>query len=162
MAITRSKKEKILEKLNKILRTNNSILVFNYKGCNIKQMSSIKNNLKEGRMLIVKNSLIKKAITDNQLTGPDFLNNFKGQSAIAFSNDGIALAHSLVASQKNISNLIIKEALINNQIIDADNINKIAKFKSFNGLRGKLLNVLSAPAQYMYNVLKERTKQSNI
>ncbi len=164
MAITRLKKIQIIKNFEKIITKYNSLLIFSYKGCNVKQINTLKEKLKnsEGKMIITKNTLIKKVLTDNNISSEDkFLNSFKGQTAMAFSNDGIALANTIIEAQKNFKNIEIKSAVIDKTVIYQDKIKYLAQYKSSNGVKAQLLNLIMSPAQSIYNLVNAKINQQN-
>lgn len=155
MAISRIKKVAIVKKFEKIIENNDSFVAFSYKGCSVNNINQVKQSLreKEAKMMITKNSLIKRVLKDHKLDQNDFFNSFEGQTAIAFSNDGLALFDAIVSSQKSIQNIELKNGMIEKQILTSNQVKDLAQYKSKDGIRAQLISLVSNPAQSIYNVL---------
>jgi large subunit ribosomal protein L10 len=72
---------------------------------------------------------------------------FKGPTAIAYSTDPVAPAKVAVNFEKKFDKFNIIGGGYNGERIDIDKINFLAKLPSLDELRGKLIGLISAPAQ---------------
>ena len=84
---------------------------------------------------VVKNNLAKIAVKDTQYEG--LTDNFKGPTALLYSNDIIATSKLLVSFAKEHESLKIIAGAIKSQLIDSKEVSNLAKLGSVDNLKSK-------------------------
>ena len=94
---------------------------------------------------VTKNRLTKLAISETQFK--DISELFKCPTAIAYSDYAVAPAKVAVSFEKKFEKFNIIGGGYNGEKIDKEKIDFLAKLPSLDELRGKILGLISAPAQ---------------
>jgi large subunit ribosomal protein L10 len=111
-----------------------------------------------GEYLVAKNSLVRIAIAESNWARLEPL--LTGPNAIAFGyNDAIAVAKIVRDFAKEHEALEIKGGVLDGEILDAKQIERLATMPGRNELRAQLLAVLSAPATNLVRVLQAPARQ---
>jgi large subunit ribosomal protein L10 len=134
--------------------------VTQYRGLNVAQMTDLRIRLRKsgGEYLVAKNSLVRIAIAESNWVRLEPL--LTGPNAIAFAyNDAIAVAKIVQDFAKEHEALQIKGGILDGEILDAQQIERLATMPGRNELRAKLLSVLSAPATNLVRVLQAPARQ---
>lgn len=147
------KKEQV-ERLAKALSESEISILVDYKGLNVLKMTDLRSQFRnEGiQMEVVKNTLLDRASegTDAALM-KDF---YKGPNAIILSKDDpVAPAKILVNFVKANDKLEIKAGTLSGKLLNAEEINQLAKMLSREELLGKLVYTLNAVPTSFVNVL---------
>ncbi len=96
MALSRDSKKEILQDLIAKLKESKGVVLTDYQGMNVSQISSLRNELKEKKVKfkIVKNTLLEKA--SEELNVENLTKDLIGCTAMAFcSDDGVTPARLL-------------------------------------------------------------------
>jgi large subunit ribosomal protein L10 len=102
--------------------------------------------------VVVKNTLALIAVKDSPLTA--LKGAFSGPTAVAYNTtDAVALAKALTKFAKDVPAITFKGAMLDGQIVAADQIQAIANLPSRNELISKLLFVLQSPMRGLATVL---------
>jgi len=102
---------------------------------------------------VTKHRLTKLALEDTQFNSIADL--FTGPTAIAYSEDPVAPAKVAVSFEKKFKNFKIIGGGYDGEKMDNNKINFLATLPSMDELRGKILGLISAPAQKIVSVVKE-------
>ena len=151
----RSEKKDFVINLQEELKNSSSVIVSQYSGLSVKETESLRKEMRENgaKFKVTKNRLTKLAILDTQFK--EISNLFKGPTAIAYSTDPVAPAKVAVNFEKKHENFKIIGGGYNGEEIDLDKINFLAKLPSLDELRGKLIGIISAPAQKIASITNE-------
>ncbi|MDR2526392.1 MAG: 50S ribosomal protein L10 [Rickettsiales bacterium] len=154
-------KTKSINIANDIFSNNDVVIVMDYKGLNAKDIYSLRKLLKSksANVKVLKNTLVKKAISDNGGSAADLLSSFKDQVAIAYSNDIISLSNALVGFIKENEKAFIKAGFMNGSLLSLDRINEMSSLGSAEDVKSKFVGLLSAPASKLARVLKAKERQ---
>ena len=106
---------------------------------------------------VTKNRLTKLALEQTQFKNIAGL--FVGPTAIAYSEDPVAPAKVAVSFEKKFDKFKIIGGAYNGEKIDLNKINFLATLPSMDELRGKILGLISAPAQKISSIVKEPAGQ---
>ena len=79
----------------------------------------------------------------------------QGPTAIAYSDDAVAPAKVAVSFEKKFEKFKIIGGGYNGEKIDKEKIDFLAKLPSLDELRGKIIGLLSAPAQKIVSITVE-------
>lgn len=155
----RSDKKEFVQKLKDEIDNSSSIIVAHYSGLNVDESNQLRAEMRNNgaKFKVTKNRLTKLALEQTQFK--DIADLFTGPTAIAYSEDPIAPAKVAVSFQKKLENFKIIGGGYNGEKIDLDKINFLATLPSLDELRGKIIGLISAPAQKIASVVKEPAGQ---
>ncbi|MBU2595539.1 50S ribosomal protein L10 [Patescibacteria group bacterium] len=154
MAITRAKKEEIVEELKDKLTKAKTVVFARYKGLTVADLTSLRNELKdkEGETWVVKNALTKIALK-NKVRVPEKI--LKGQTALFFSYEDELSAPKIVYDfAKGKEELKIKGGIFEEKFIEANQVEKLAKIPGREELLAKIVGSLNAPISGFVGVLR--------
>ena len=151
----RSEKKDFVEKLKDEFNNSSSVIVTQYSGITVNEAESLRKEMRANgaKFKVTKNRLTKLAIAQTQFKEISDL--FEGPTAIAYSTDPVAPAKVAVSFEKKLEKFKIIGGGYNGEKIDLDKINFLAKLPSLDELRGKLIGLISAPAQKIASIVKE-------
>lgn len=132
--------------------TNAFILEF--KGITVPQVTELRKQVREtnSTYVVMKNTLALIAVKDSPLTA--LKDQFKGPTAVAYNKtDAVALAKALTKFAKDVPAVTFKGAMLNGQIVPANQIQAIANLPSREELLSKLLFLLQHPIRSLAVVL---------
>ena len=145
-AIVLEQKKQVVADLTE--RLNNSIagVIVDYKGINVADDTALRKELREAGVeyTVVKNTLLKLAIANTELSGLDSV--LEGTTAIATSaDDYVAAARILNKFADTHKNFEIKNGFIDKEVIDVAKITGLAKLPSREVLLANVLGAFQAP-----------------
>ena len=151
----RSDKKDFVQTLKEDFSNSSTVIVAEYSGLTVSESESLRNEMRENgaKFKVTKNRLTKLAIADTQFKEISDL--FSGPTAIAYSNDPVAPAKVAVNFEKKFEKFKIIGGGYNGEKIDKEKINFLAKLPSIDELRGKIIGLISAPAQKMVTIASE-------
>jgi len=101
---------------------------------------------------VTKNRLTRLALEGTKFQALQSL--MTGPTALAFSEDPVAAAKVCVEFAKQNEKLTIIGGALNEQLLDVNGVQALAKLPSLDELRGKLVGLLQAPATKVAGVLQ--------
>ena len=145
MALTRSKKEQLLDQYENGLAKANHAFIVGFKGITVPQATDLRDRIRQqgGHYEVVKNTLARKAVAGQALEG--LQEHFQGPTAIAYSEDPVSLAKALTEFVKEVPVLEFKGGVVDGQVVGADQVDNIAKLPGRDELLAKLLFLLQSP-----------------
>lgn len=159
MALTREKKEKIIEEIKKLLKDQKAMVFFNFTGLKTKEMNEIREALKqaEGKVKVVKKTLAEIAF--KELDPKIKKNIFKNQLAIGFGmKDEIAPMKILYNFFKNNEKVEILGGYLDKEFLTKEKVLLLAQIPSKENLRSQLLYIFNYPILSFANVLNGNIK----
>ena len=153
--VKRSEKKDFVAKLKDEISNSSSIIVAEYSGLTVDESENLRKEMRANgaKFKVTKNRLTKLAIAETHFKEMSDL--FKGPTAIAYSTDPVAPAKVAVSFEKKSDKFNILGGGYNGEKIDKDKINFLAKLPSLDELRGKLIGLISAPAQKIASIAIE-------
>ncbi len=138
-------KKQIVEELKERFAKSKVVIVTDYKGLNVGDMTTLRRKLREAQVeyQVVKNTLLRRAAegTDAEL----IKDNFVGPSAIALSyDDPVAPAKVLTDFAKENDKLEIKVGVMNGKVMDLAAIKALSSLPSREQLLAQLLAAMHA------------------
>lgn len=144
-------KKQIVEDLKGKFATTKVVIVTDYKGLNVAQMTELRRKLSEANVeyKVVKNTLLKRASegTDAMMLADVF----KGPSGVAFSfDDPVAPAKVLTQFAKDNNKLEIKAGVMDGKLLGLNAIEALSKLPSREELLAQVLSAMNAvPAGFV-------------
>jgi large subunit ribosomal protein L10 len=173
MALTKTEKTTVLERLETALKGVDSAILVDYKGLDVPQVTELRRQVRaaKGQYRVVKNTLARRALKGTEFE--PLIEFFQGTTAIAFTGtDPVALAKTLTTFAKTAPQLNIKAAVVQGRAIAAGEVTELATLPGKPELYAKLLFLLNAPMvrlvtvlnaapQALLNVLTQAEKKKN-
>ena len=160
MAISRAKKEELIEKYVEQLNKSEAIIITEYRGLKVKDLQQLRAKIREanGSFAVVKNTLAQRALAEAGLPTPEKL--LAGPVGIGFCGNNIpGVAKAIADFAKDYEVMQIKGGLLGNRVIDETGVRNLAKLPSLEVLRAQLLGVINAPASQLVGVLAGGVRQ---
>ncbi len=147
-------KAESLKMLQGVFEESGVIVVARYTGLTVAEMTKLRGALREqgASLKVVKNRLAKIALDGKG--GDKALDMFQDQTVIAYSPDPVAAAKASADFAKENDKLILIGAIMDEQVLDANGVQALAKLPSLDQLRGKLIGLVQAPATKVAGVVQ--------
>ena len=169
----KEEKERVVAELTEQLRTTETLLVADYRGLTMPQIDDLRSKLIEhgARFAVVKNTLTRRAA---EASGAEaLLALLEGPTAIAFlesDGDPVAVAKALVDAARDTRVLEVRGGLLEGRVIEAAEIESLAKLPPVDVLRAQVLGAVTspltaivglftAPLQDLYGLIDARIEQ---
>lgn len=145
MALTRSKKDSLIEGYAEGLADSQHAFLLGFKGITVNQDTELRNKIRSegGHYAVVKNTLAKRAVDGKSLG--QLSDQFVGPTAVAYGEDPVGIAKALTEFRKESPVIEFKGGVVDGQPVSADQIEDIAKMPSREDLLAKLLFLLQSP-----------------
>jgi large subunit ribosomal protein L10 len=147
MAITKAKKQTILDKLDGVKTDAASIVFVKFNGLPVQESTKMRADLRDRgvQYFVAKKTLMKRAF-DGTFEGE--LPELEGEIAVAYSTDAIAPAQTIKEyTTKYKNNLAIAGGVFQGVYKDAAEMTEIASIPALPVLRGMFVNVINSPIQ---------------
>ena len=153
MAVTRAEKETELGQLESAFRGVDTAVLVDFRGLNVPQVTELRRQLRAVRAhyRVVKNTLAKRALKGTAFESLD--THFAGTTAVAYSEDPVALAKTLAGFAKTAPTLQIKAAVVQGRPATPAEVGDLAMLPGKAELYAKLLFLLQAPMVQFVSVL---------
>jgi large subunit ribosomal protein L10 len=147
MAITKAKKETIIERLEGVKKDSESIVFVNFNGMNVSDSTAMREALKaEGVQYFVAKKTLMKRTFDGAFEGT--MPTLDGEIAVAYSSDAILPAQQINEfAKKYKDNIAIVGGVFQGVYKDAAEMTEIASIPALPVLRGMFVNVINSPIQ---------------
>ena len=157
--MNRSEKKEFVLKLKDEINNSSSVIVAHYSGLTVNESEILRAEMRNNgaKFKVTKNRLTKLALEQTQFK--DIADLFTGPTAIAYSNDPVAPAKVAVSFEKKLENFKIIGGGYDGEKIDLEKINFLATLPSMDDLRGKIVGLISAPAQKIASIMQEPAGQ---
>ena len=156
MAIRLEDKQQIVSEVNQAATSALSAVLADYRGVTVEDMTALRKTARENKVYlrVVRNTLLKRAVADTEyecirdvLVGPTIL---------AFSEeDPGAAARVLKDFAKENEEFEIKALSVGGQLMDANQIDVLAKLPTLDQGRSILMSVMLAPITKLARTLNE-------
>jgi len=151
--MSKTKKQTYIKEMKNFFSKTSSIFVTHYQGLSVKQIDELRSEMRKHGILfkITKNTITKLALEGSKFKKLENL--FSGPTAVAFSEDAITSAKILTKFAKNNSNLRIIGGIMGEEPLSLEDVAKIATLPTLDEARGKIVGILTAPAQKIVSIL---------
>ncbi len=149
MALSKAKKQEVIDEVATLLADSKLTVVAEYKGTSVKQLQALRKDAKSDgtAVKVVKNRLVKQALKNSDLYKDADTSALNSQLLFAFnSEDEVAPAKALhVFAKTNPSIKFVGAFTTEGSFIGAEEVKALASLPSKNELIASLLATLSSP-----------------
>ena len=155
-------KKELVEGIKSELSTAKSIIFVDYRGITVSEDTAMRKEFRENGVTykVFKNRLLMRALNDLGINDYD-PKMFEGTTAVAFSSDEIAPAKVFCKNQKELNKMSVKFGIVDGKIMDANQVEELAKIPSKDVLVAMLLGTLNAPVAALARALNAIAEKQN-
>ncbi len=143
-------KEKLVDALAEDLKTAKAVLVINYLGLTVDQVTEMRKELRDSdvKMKVIKNTYLKRAAAKAGIEGLD--ETFVGPTAVIYTadSDDITEPARIVSKYADKYDVVeIKGGMLEGKLTNKEEIKELAAIPGREGLLSMLVSVLQAPVR---------------
>jgi len=156
LAITKQRKEEVLETYRDWLKRSQAVILVEYTGATMKHMDGIRSKIREtgGEFHVVKNTLVRRVFSDNGWVLPEGY--FAKSTAVSFAfSDPAATAKALSDATKGMEFVKVKGGFMAGQALSSAQVKALSELPPLPIVRAQLLGVLQAPAGKLVRTIAE-------
>ena len=156
MAIRLEDKQQIVSEVNQAASSALSAVLADYRGVSVEDMTALRKNARANKVYlrIVRNTLLKRAVADTEFECIQEV--LVGPTILAFSQeDPGAAARVLKDFSKENDDFEIKALSVGGQLMDASQIDVLAKLPTLDQARSMLMSVMLAPVNKLVRTMNE-------
>lgn len=156
MAIRLEDKQQIVSEVNQAASSALSAVLADYRGVSVEDMTALRKNARENKVYlrVVRNTLLKRAVADTEFECIQEV--LVGPTILAFSQeDPGAAARVLKDFSKENDDFEIKALSVGGQLMDASQIDVLAKLPTLDQARSMLMSVMLAPVTKLARTIDE-------
>ncbi len=156
MAINIEDKKQIVSEVNKAAASALSAVLADYRGVDVADMTALRKNARENKVYlrVVRNTLLKRAIAETELECIQEV--LSGPTILALSNeDPGAPARVMKNFAEENDEFEIKALSVGGKLLEASQIDVLAKLPTLDQARSMLMSVMLAPATKLALVMNE-------
>lgn len=159
MALSKQKKNEVVEQYKDWLKNSQSVVLVEYTGATMKDMENIRAQIREseGEFHVVKNTLMKLAFEASGYPIPEGLLEKSSAASFAFT-DPAATAKALSDASKDLDAIQVKGGYMGTEFLEAVQVKALADLPPLPVIRGQLLGVLQAPAGKLTRMVAEPSR----
>ena len=153
--MNKNEKTQAISELEAAIGKARNAFLIDFKGVTVPQVTELRKQVREtgSKYLVVKNTLALIALKDSPMIG--MKDRFSGPTAVAYnSTDAVKLAKALTRFAKDVPAMQFKGAMLDGQVVPAEQIQTIASLPSREELISKLLFVMQSPIRGLATVLE--------
>jgi len=154
--LSKAAKNELVTQYNNVFKANPSVMVVEYKGLTVKELESLRANLRkaDAQLKVVKNTLLRIAAKDTKIEQINDL--FDRPTAVAIcEKDPTAVAKVFVESLKKLPLLKIKGGIVEGSVIGEGQISDLSKLPSRQELIAQFLRLLKSPVSNFLGTLNQ-------
>lgn len=156
MAIRLEDKQQIVSEVNQAASSALSAVLADYRGVTVEDMTALRKNARANKVYlrVVRNTLLKRAVADTEFECIQEV--LVGPTILAFSQeDPGAAARVLKDFAKENDDFEIKALSVGGQLMDASQIDVLAKLPTLDQARSMLMSVMLAPVTKLARTMNE-------
>jgi large subunit ribosomal protein L10 len=160
MAITRQKKEEIVEKVRGIAADAKTIVFANFRGLTVAEQSEMRKGLRSQGVgyTVAKKTLLRRALGEQAYEGE--IPMLEGEIALAYSADELAPAREIATYVKKFpEHLQFAGGIFGGKYMNTSEIKSIAAIPGMDTLRAQFVFMINSPLQRLAIVLNEAAKK---
>jgi large subunit ribosomal protein L10 len=149
----------LVEQYKELLAQSQGIILTDYRGMRVQEMQQMRRSVRDAEcdVHVVKNRLMKLALTDADLTVPDEW--LIGPTAIAFCRSDVPPVAKMLTELSDDVSLAIKGGILEAEILSTEQVDALAKLPSREVLLANVLGTINAPATQMAGVVASGIRQ---
>lgn len=154
MAISRKKKEELLEQYKEHINNASAIVFTNYRGKSVAQLRSLRAKLTDTQTnyVVIKNSIFGIALDQTENNRPEEL--LAGPNAVAFIGEDIGKGVSALMDWIKAERIgEIQGALLSGTVLDAKNAEALADLPTREEMLSSVLGTINAPASNLVRII---------
>lgn len=150
----REEKQQVIAQASDVFKKSKLVVIVHNNGLTMEQTTALRNAIRAdgASYKVVKNRLAKLALAGTPCESMADL--LKGPTGIAYSEDEIAASRAVAKMAKDSDKFEIVGGIMNGEKIDAAKVKQLASLPSLDGLRGKIVGLLQAPAGQLARLAK--------
>ena len=143
----RAEKAEFVTEMKDVLSGAGSIVVAHYAGLTVADMTELRSNMRSagGTVKVAKNRLVKLALEGTEAEHMAPL--FQGQTLIAYAEDPVAAPKAAAEFAKKNEKLVLLGGAMGATSLDEKGVKALATMPSIDELRGKIIGMITTPAQ---------------
>tara|TARA_B100001248_G_C27293812_1_gene413784 strand:+ start:235 stop:765 length:531 start_codon:yes stop_codon:yes gene_type:complete len=156
VAIRLEDKQQIVSEVNQAASSALSAVLADYRGVTVEDMTALRKNARADKVYlrVVRNTLLKRAVADTEFECIQEV--LVGPTILAFSQeDPGAAARVLKDFAKENDDFEIKALSVGGQLMDASQIDVLAKLPTMDQARSMLMSVMLAPVTKLARTMNE-------
>jgi len=156
VAIRLEDKQQIVSEVNQAASSALSAVLADYRGVSVEDMTALRKNARENKVYlrVVRNTLLKRAVADTEFECIQEV--LVGPTILAFSQeDPGAAARVLKDFSEENDDFEIKALSVGGQLMDASQIDVLAKLPTLDQARSMLMSVMLAPVTKLARTMNE-------
>ena len=156
MAITKERKEQVIEQYQDWLKKSQAVILVEYTGSSMKVMDNLRAKIREsgGEFHVVKNTLVRRAFANSGMELPNDI--LVKSTAISFAfTDPALTAKALADATKGNEFVKVKGGFMAGQKLSAAQVKSLADMPPLPVMRAQLLGMLQAPAGKLVRTIAE-------
>ena len=160
MAISKQKKQELVEAYTDLLQRSQGVIWLNNKGLSVSEIFELRSSIREaeGKCQVTKNRLTRLALQNAGL--PEMDEVLTGPTITGFALGEIpAVAKAIADFAQENDSVEIKGGLMGTEILSADELTTLANLPPLEVLQAKLLGLINAPAQQIAGTLSSSVRQ---
>jgi len=158
----KEEKSVIIDALAEQLRQNPHFYVADASGLNAENTTKLRRVCfeKKVKMIVVKNTLLRKALEQNNFEGLDLINALEGPTAIMFTEVVNAPARLIKEFGDKYGKPVLKGAYVQECLyVGADTLTELVNVKSREELIGDIISMLQSPLRRIISGMQERAEK---
>jgi large subunit ribosomal protein L10 len=160
LAITKDRKDELVADYVELINRSQAIFLTEYTGMSVAKMESLRGEVRkvDGALHVTKNTLLRYALEQTGRPVPEALLN--GQVATGFAlGEASILAKTLVDYARKDELLKLRGGILGDKLLNAGQVDTLAKLPSLNELRAQLIGIISTPAQNITSAVANGVRQ---
>jgi large subunit ribosomal protein L10 len=160
MAVTKAKKQKIIDDLVDKFTKQKSVVFFDFTGLKVKDLTNFRKKVKSvaGNVKVAKKTLLKIALSKSGIGEID-VKSFKGEIAVAFDfKDQVSVPKVCYDFSKENPLFKIVGGLFEKRLISSQEVIELAQLPSREELLRRFIGSIYSPLYGFVNVLEENIK----
>jgi large subunit ribosomal protein L10 len=156
LAISKQRKEEVLAQYSEWIKRSHAVILVEYTGVKMKDLDNIRAKIRDtgGEFHVVKNTLVRRAFSNNGMKLPD--DYLVKSTAVSFAfTDPASTAKALADATKGSEFVKVKGGFLSGQALDTAQVKALAELPPLPVVRAQLLGVLQAPAGKLVRTIAE-------
>ena len=156
MALSRDKKQEVLDQYKQWMDNSQAVVLVEYLGIKMADFDAIRAKVRDtgGEFHVVKNTLARKVLEDKGMTVP--AGYLEKSTAMVFAfKDAAATTKALTEATNKMEAIKLKGGFLDMQTLNAAQVKALAELPPLPVVRAQLLGVLQAPAGKLVRTLAE-------